>query len=32
MKAATLHGKNDVRVETVPDPQIEQPPQKNQDG
>ena len=25
MKALTWHGKRDVRVETVPDPRIEQP-------
>ena len=25
MKAVTLHGKRDVRVDTVPDPRIEQP-------
>jgi threonine dehydrogenase-like Zn-dependent dehydrogenase len=25
MKAVTFHGKRDVRVDTVPDPQIEHP-------
>jgi threonine dehydrogenase-like Zn-dependent dehydrogenase len=41
MKAVTFHGKRDVRVDTVPDPQIEHPTdaphayeifQKKQDG